>query len=87
MVAYIEVWDASRRVFKQRQQGGDAAILARKEVGIDSSWLGSLQAPDAAVNTWCSMGCMLFSCMQTGQHGWPLFGVVGLCTGFKRHHT
>lgn len=51
MVAHIEVWDAPRRVFEQHQQGGDASILACEQVGIDSSWLRSLQPPGNAVNT------------------------------------
>ena len=67
MVAHIEIWYAPRRVFEQCQQGGDASLLAGKQISIDGSWLSSLQAPNTAVNTWCSMGCVLFSSMPTGQ--------------------
>ena len=65
MVAHIEVWDAPRRVLKYRQQGGNAALLARKQVGVDSSWLSNLQAPDQGVNTGWSNGCVLVSCLPT----------------------
>ena len=83
MVAHIEVGDAPRRVFEQRQQGGDAAFLTRKQVGIDGSRLSSLQAPDKQSTSGVRRGKRaVFMHAHTVFHSGPCVG-----TAHKSRHA